>query len=206
MKQTIHIVVIILVTLTQYSTALTAQQVTKQIDSLIPSKGVMLDTATTHSPKKALRRSAMLPGWGQVYNKQIWKVPIIYTALGVTAGVFSYNIKTYKEVRFAYNAKAKLDTQAISRIKPYLQNIDVNSLSRYRRTFRQQIDYSVLFFLGFWGLNCADAIVFAHLKNFDVSNNVSGKLTLGQSSLASTTGLNLQLSLHPRVYKPVSVR
>ena len=37
-----------------------------------------------YNPKKAAIRSAIIPGWGQVYNEKYWKVPIVYAALGVT--------------------------------------------------------------------------------------------------------------------------
>lgn len=47
-------------------------------------------------PRKAAIRSAVLPGWGQVYNKKIWKVPVVYSALGVTGSLLAYNLKWYK--------------------------------------------------------------------------------------------------------------
>ena len=47
-----------------------------------------------YNPKVATFRSLVLPGWGQAYNKQYWKIPIVYGALGTTAGVFLYNLKT----------------------------------------------------------------------------------------------------------------
>jgi hypothetical protein len=59
----------------------------------------------THSPRKAAIRSALLPGWGQIYNKRYWKLPIVYGALGTTAYVFVYNLRTYKELKFAYSAR-----------------------------------------------------------------------------------------------------
>src|SRR5665213_7413 len=61
-----------------------------------------LDTTVKFNPKVALFRSAILPGWGQFYNKKYWKIPIIYGALGITAGVFFYNLKTYKSVSYTH--------------------------------------------------------------------------------------------------------
>lgn len=163
-----------------------------------------------HNPKIALRRSAMLPGWGQVYNKQVWKVPIIYAALGITGYTFFDNLNIYKDVRFAYNARVKaaapiLDSSDLPFIKDYLKNLDVNSLNRNRRKFRQQIDYSVLFFVAFWGLNIADAVVFGHLKDFDVSDNLSASLKIGNSSIANTTGLNLNFDIHKKQPKKLFI-
>src|SRR5580765_4523641 len=58
-----------------------------------------------YSPKVAARRSAIIPGWGQAYNKKYWKLPIIYGGLGVTGYIFVNNIKIYKEYKFAYSAR-----------------------------------------------------------------------------------------------------
>src|SRR6185503_9263541 len=58
-------------------------------------------------PKIAARRSAIIPGWGQIYNKKYWKLPIVYGALGVTGYIFVNNIKIYKEYKFAYSARIK---------------------------------------------------------------------------------------------------
>src|SRR6476659_7531203 len=55
-----------------------------------------------YSPKVAARRSAIIPGWGQAYNKKYWKIPIIYGALGTTAAVYFFNVKTYKALKQAY--------------------------------------------------------------------------------------------------------
>jgi Family of unknown function (DUF5683) len=168
------------------------KKITRVIDTIKPK---------IHNPRIALKRSAMIPGWGQIYNKQAWKIPIIYGALGVTGYYFVYNVNTYNDIRFAYNARQNKDTPSILRIKTYLKNLDVGSLNINRRKFRQNIDYTVLFFIAFWGLNCADAVVFAHLKNFDVSDNLSASLKIGSSSIAQTNGINLSFDIHKKKQK-----
>ena len=142
-----------------------------------------------HSPKKAALRSAILPGWGQVYNKKYWKVPIVYGALGVCGGVFFYNMGNYKDTRFAYRVKYNMrvngtDSALFSQIKPKLKPLDEESLRFYRNQFRRDIDYSALFFLLLWGLNVIDATVDAHLKSFDVSPELSLRIKHGYSDMA----------------------
>ena len=36
-----------------------------------------------YNPKKATKLSAIMPGLGQVYNKQYWKLPVIYGGYAV---------------------------------------------------------------------------------------------------------------------------
>src|ERR1700741_794482 len=50
---------------------------------------------TTHSPHRAVIRSLIIPGWGQVYNHKIWKVPIAYGGLIGLGWAFTYNAKNY---------------------------------------------------------------------------------------------------------------
>lgn len=187
------------------------------VDSLIKAAGPVKNQKAIdsilllHSPKKATFRSLVLPGWGQAYNKKYWKIPIIYGALGITAGVFLYNITNYREIRFAYSAKYKAalpDTNSAStyqgpfrdssdygKIKANLLPLDLNTLRFYRDDFRKNIDYSVLFFLLIWGLNVVDATVDGHLRAFDVSPDLSFKFKIGPSQMAGTTGISLVLAV-----------
>jgi peroxiredoxin family protein len=57
------------------------------------------------------------------------------------------------------------------------------------------MDYSVLVFLLFWGLNVIDASVDAHLRSFDVSPDLSLRFKAGHSDLARTNGFSLVLTL-----------
>jgi hypothetical protein len=147
-----------------------------------------------HSPKKAAIRSAIIPGWGQVYNKKYWKLPIVYGALGTAAYVFFFNLSTYKELKHAVIIRSSGDTAAIHTLSPTYQAIDFNALKNYRNEYRQNIDYSVLVFILLWGLNVADAAVDAHLKSFDISPDLTFRFKLGHSEMAGTNGVSLVLA------------
>jgi hypothetical protein len=152
-------------------------------------------TTKKHSPKKATFRSAVLPGWGQAYNKKYWKIPIVYGALGTTAVIFFYNLKTYKDLKQAYIYISDTIPSNNDLIKSEFKNLSPESIRAYRNSFRQNVDYSVLFFLVFWGLNVVDATVDAHLKAFDVSNDIT--LKVKPNLKLNTAGISLVFNLKP---------
>jgi hypothetical protein len=156
-----------------------------------------------YNPGKAALRSAILPGLGQIYNKKYWKLPIVYGALGTSAGILIFNLNSYKDTRFAVKAKTEAsvpnataaDSVNYFKIKSPLERYSLETLRYYRDQYRRDIDYSVLFMLVLWGLNVVDAAVDAHLKAFDVSPDLSLKLNPGRSQMAGTTGLSLVFSI-----------
>ena len=152
-----------------------------------------LDTAVRKkfNPKIATLRSAIIPGWGQAYNKKYWKIPIVYGALGTTAGVFFYNLKTYKLLRQAVVLRSDTITSNDNQVDPRFQPLSLEGIRTNRNLFRQNIDYSVLFFLIFWGLNVVDATVDAHLKAFDVSPDVTMKIRPGFNYITNSAGISL---------------
>jgi hypothetical protein len=159
---------------------------------------IAIDSAVkVHSPRTAAIRSAIIPGWGQVYNKKYWKVPIVYGALGTTAGVFVYNVKWYNRFRYAYRVVYAKDSANFANVHPllraYVEYNDLNGLRATRDEFRRNIDLSVLVFILFWGLNVVDASVDAHLKSFDVSPDLSLHFKQGYSDLAQTQGFSIIL-------------
>jgi Family of unknown function (DUF5683) len=131
---------------------------------------------TTHSPRKATIRSAIIPGWGQAYNKKYWKIPIVYGALGTAAGFFVYNYKEYVDARDAYRYMRDTFPANDVLIKPKFRPVDPEGVRNYRNGVRQNVDYSVLAFLVLWGLNVVDATVDGHLKAFEVNENLSLKI------------------------------
>ena len=154
----------------------------------------------THSPRSAAIRSAILPGLGQIYNKKYWKLPIVYGALGTCGVIFAYNLKNYRDTRFAYRVKYNMrvnrtDSTLFPSIRQNLKPLSEESLRNYRNQFRKDIDYSVLVFILLWGLNVVDATVDAHLKTFDVSPDLSFRLRPGYSELARTNGISLVMRI-----------
>src|SRR5678809_647659 len=59
--------------------------------------------AKQFDPHKATIRSAIIPGWGQAYNHEYWKIPIVYGALAVPTSLFIYNNTWYQRTKDAYN-------------------------------------------------------------------------------------------------------
>lgn len=156
-----------------------------------------------HEPRKATLRSAILPGWGQAYNKEYWKIPIVYGALAIPAATYLYNNKWYKKTRDAYNIVVNNDTAMFGTIDPKLQPLISNptSLQFYRNQFRKDRDYSTLWFIILWGLNVADATVFAHLKHFDVSDNLSMDIRPDFNPQLKTAGIGIVFNFKNPVTK-----
>jgi hypothetical protein len=147
-------------------------------DTIIPKKVIQNKKTDTpavkiHSPRKAAILSAVVPGLGQVYNKKYWKVPLVYIALGTSAGFFLYNRREYIDARDAYRNKLDNNPDNDADIQDKFKPVDPESIRRYRNGVRQYVDYSVLAFILCWGLNVVDAAVDAHLKSFELTENLT---------------------------------
>ncbi len=152
-----------------------------------------IDTSKRYDPRIAIVRSAILPGWGQITNKKYWKLPLVYGALGITAGIFVYNVNQYNVASKAYTNATDGDPANDYLIpEPYYSVRQYpDRIKTFRNQVRQNVDYSALFFILFWGLNVVDAAVDAHLKTFDVGDDLSLQLRAGYSPFSNTTGISL---------------
>jgi hypothetical protein len=151
-----------------------------------------------HIPSKATKRSAMIPGWGQIYNKQYWKLPLVYGLLAVPAATFVYNNDMYTKTKFAYEARFKEangDASDVNKIDPLLKNLTASSLQSYRNIFRKDRDYSIMWMVLAWGINVVDATVSGHLKEFDISNDLSMKVQPHFQPQLQQTGISFQFQL-----------
>jgi Family of unknown function (DUF5683) len=165
-------------------------------------KKQLIDSAflKNYKPSIAIKRSAMLPGWGQYTNKKYWKIPIVYAGIGIPTYLFFRNLKQYREARSALaNATDGNPLNDIDIPEPYYSvRANPDRIRNFRNDVRQNVDYSVLFFIIFWGLNVADAAVDANLKTFDVSDDISLRIKGGYSEMANTNGVSLVFNIGKR--------
>jgi hypothetical protein len=209
MKKAFVVIAIILMvpmlTLAQQKDSLIVKDTTGKIiaGSTVKPEKKKKDTAgkPVFNPRKASLYSAVLPGLGQIYNKKYWKVPLVYAAVGIPVYTFFFNKTWYDRTRYALsvaeNGKggpgwsdslAKVNSKLVSLV----DHLQTNSLANYRSEFRKDMDYSILFMLLFWGLNVVDATVDAHLKGFNVNDNLSMKV---KPAILSNQGIGVSLLL-----------
>ena len=149
-----------------------------------------------HSPHKATVMAMVLPGSGQVYNGQWWKVPILYAGIGATVYGLSWNMKYFKKYRTAF-----VDyTDYINKLEenpdmPYPENPSWDKLmmpgrnasnfnSSQRKRLQEQLktkkdnykrNRDLLYIVsgGIYVLQIIDATVFAHFYDFEINDDIS---------------------------------
>ena len=120
-------------------------------------------------PSKAAFYSAVFPGLGQVYNKKAWKVPIVFSAIGISGYAYDFNKKKYFSYRNAY--KRRLAGFNDDEFQGVIQNND--RLLDGQDFYRKNKDLSMVFLVGFYFLNILDANIDAHLLDYNVDENLS---------------------------------
>ena len=127
-------------------------------------------------PGKAALLATVAPGAGQIYNKRWWKLPLVYGGLG--ALIYS---EIHYQSRFSEYSRA-FDQVTIN---PALIG-NKEKLGNYAGLERTPaaIQSGIVFYRGYrdifylytalaYGVQILDALVDAHLKDFDVSDDLS---------------------------------
>ena len=150
------------------------------------------------NPKSVLYKSLIIPGWGQVVNKQIWKVPIIY---GLFTGIGVYTVYIdgqYKDYRAAYYNTTQGDDNDF-RFGPTperLVGVNSDQLQSNRNNLRNRRDLMFVIMGLAYGLNAIDAYIYAHMRSFDVSDDLSAQTTVQPTILAEgSPGIKIKFSL-----------
>lgn len=119
---------------------------------------------------------ALLPGTGQIYNKRWWKLPLVYGMVGTLVGV-----EIFYQTRYSQYVTAK-DSLALSNGRVKFGDPSLKSAQVERNTagiesgiifYRRYRDMFILVFVAGYGLQILDAVVDAHLHDFDVGNDLS---------------------------------
>lgn len=122
-------------------------------------------------PSKATFYSILLPGLGQIYNGEFWKVPIY---LGLMAGCVHFwidNNVQYHRWKWIHNM-ATTDEEGVERPPQ-----SAETAKYYRDTYRRFRDYSVLFTAAAYVLQIIDANVFAYMQDFEVNDQITMKVS-----------------------------
>ncbi len=134
-----------------------------------------------HSPTGALWRSAAVPGWGQYYNRQHYKIPFVYAglaALGYRMYTSQQEYLLFKRAHL-FGRREELPGD-YAQYEPQFNEVtnrlgtDRLSLMRSQRDqFRRRRNLAVLGAGLLYALNVLDAYVSAHLLTFDVGESLN---------------------------------
>jgi hypothetical protein len=146
----------------------------------------------TYNPKKASRLSAVLPGLGQVYNKQYWKVPVIYGGYAVIGHYIKFNNQMYIDFKNALILETDNDELTLN---PF-PNFNRTSLERNMDFWRRNRDMLIIFTGAYYLLNIVDAHIFAHLNEFDNDNNLDLSIKPSLEKIYNTNLFGISLYLN----------
>ncbi len=120
-------------------------------------------------PLKATLLSAIFPGAGQVYNRQYYKLHLVYGAIGGMIYAIDWNSSQFDTFDQAYrNRLAGIDTPDFPDVIP------TQLIANRRAQFRKDKELAY-FGLGLvYLLNVADAFVSSHLSSFNIEDDLIG--------------------------------
>ncbi|MEZ4875297.1 MAG: DUF5683 domain-containing protein [Flavobacteriaceae bacterium] len=143
------------------------------------------------APAQAAFYSAVLPGLGQAYNKKYWKIPIIYAGIGTGIYFYIQNTNDYNRFRDAYKRRlAGFEDDEF-------QGISDDRLIDAQKSADRNRDVSIMVSIGFYVLNIIDANVDAHLRQYNISEDLTllPKVDINPLNAQAHYGLSLTLDL-----------
>ncbi len=151
----------------------------------------------SHSPKKATIFSAVLPGLGQVYNKKVWKVPIIYAGFGALGYFISFNNRYYQKFKSAYQMRLNNDPN-FNNVYPEYAYLTDQSIELAMNTYRRWRDLNAMGFIALYVLQVIDANVDANFFYYDIGKDITLKVRPGIVGNDNLLGyaVGLKINLH----------
>ncbi|MCR5352550.1 MAG: hypothetical protein K6E35_08700 [Bacteroidales bacterium] len=120
-------------------------------------------------PGTATLYSLLVPGLGQIYNREYWKLPIYLGAIGFAVHYYSDCQTNYARFRDIYLQAGDPDSG-------YNGPITAEQALYYRNIYRRYRDYSVLAIAALYLLQVIDANVFSYMHDFEVDDNIALKV------------------------------
>lgn len=168
----------------------TSMAQTSPIDTLstIDSTDVISSTQESTwspNPKKSLWFSLIIPGAGQIYNRSYWKAPLVYGGLGAGIYAISFTNNRYKFYREEYILRYNNDPAATT------QDLFPNpeTVRRIRDIYYKRYQWSIIGTSAVYLLSAIEAYVDAHLKNFEISEDLSFSYFTPNSSNITAFGV-----------------
>lgn len=165
--------------------------------------------------KKATTLSMICPGAGQIYNGSYWKAPIVIGGFASMIYVIDWNNRGYQRFRTAYNLRVDYDnalkeynaaTDKTGLTKPsptdeFRGRYTADYLKNLKNSYRRNRDLSIIITAGVYLFNVIDAHVDAHLRDYDISDDLSmdvqphiGNIYTAQSGSVNTYGLGININ------------
>lgn len=172
-------------------------------DQILPKDSVKTTDTTkikNTRPRNAAILSAVVPGAGQIYNHKYWKAPVIYAGFGGLGYMIYKNNTEYQNYRNIY--RSLIDTVAGNEIEtPYSSD----QLRVLKEGSRRNRDFFIIIACAWYAANIVDAVVDAHLYDFDVSDdlslNVSPYFNYNRNTAMGRTGFQSGVTLNFRLKK-----
>ena len=133
--------------------------------------GTLLDGVANYQsdtdplPGRATLYSALLPGLGQIYNGELYKVPIYWGGLMISAHFLTTNHTNYVRFKNIHNEATTSSS--------YDGPISGETAKWYRDVYRRYRDYSIVATALIYVLQVIDANVFAYMHDFEVTDDIS---------------------------------
>ena len=130
---------------------------------------------------KATTLAMICPGAGQIYNKSYWRVPIVVGGFASTIYCIDWNNRGYQRFKKAY--RLLNDYEKNPELYPngsqdeFGGRYSATFLKNLRNSYRRNRDLCIILTAGLYILQIVDAHVDAHLRDYDISKDLSVSLS-----------------------------
>lgn len=140
-------------------------------------------TSEVSNVNKATTLAMICPGAGQIYNKSYWRVPIVVGGFATTIYCIDWNNRGYQRFQKAYRLLSEYESNPDPTLYPngspdeFNGRYSLSFLKNLRNSYRRNRDLCIILTAGLYILQAVDAHVDAHLRDYDISKDLSVSLS-----------------------------